>query len=162
MLQVDKVDAIERQVILKGTPAARVGQEPGKHPLLRRWDSLGEIQVTVPKAKEEVWIPLEDGIEVNFEAGSYKPGDYWLIPARTVMGGINWPTVQVKDDSGKLVTQPAPLPPRGVQHYYAPLALALVGPYGLEVHDCRYQFEPIAKASIDIQSANAIGGGLLQ
>jgi hypothetical protein len=24
-------------------------------------------------------IPLEDGIEVKFEEGTYKTGDYWLI-----------------------------------------------------------------------------------
>ena len=176
LLQVDEIDRIERQVFLKGTPPSAVGQEPGKHPFLRRWDSPGEIQVTIPTTKEttkgketskdttqEVWIPLEDGIEIKFEAGTYKPGDYWLIPARIATGGINWPTVPVKDEeSGDLVTKPAPLPPRGVQHYYAPLALALVGPYGLEVHDCRYQFGPIAQASTDIHPAKAIGGGLLQ
>ncbi len=175
LLQVDKIDRIERQVFLKGTPPSAVGQEPGKHPFLRRWDSPGELQVTIPTTKEttkdketskdttqEVWIPLEDGIEIKFEAGIYKPGDYWLIPARIAIGDINWPTVQVQDENGKLVTKSASLPPRGVQHYYAPLALALVGSYGLEVHDCRYQFGPIAQASTDIHPAKAIGGGLLQ
>jgi hypothetical protein len=159
LFQVDKIDPIERRVILKGTPASAVGQDPTKHPFLRRWNSLGEISVTVSTTKDkndkDVWIVLEDGIEIAFEAGSYKSGDYWIIPARTVTGDINWP--RVKDKDGNLV--PVALPPRGVQHYYAPLAVVLDGAYGLEIHDCRYKFKALAQPSIDSHT-NVIDGGL--
>ena len=43
--------------------------------------------------------------------GDYRTGDYWLIPARAATGEIEWP-------GG---TEPKALPPRGVEHHYAPI-----------------------------------------
>lgn len=56
--------------------------------------------------------PLLKEIHVGFQ-----PGDYWLIPARSVSNSIEWP----KKDDG----QPKPMPPHGVVHHYAPLRLLL-------------------------------------
>jgi Family of unknown function (DUF6519) len=83
------------------------------NPKIRRWDSGAPQQVEVP-ATNDGWIPLEDGVQVKFsDTGHYRSGDYWLIPAR-VQGGVDWPIV---------AGDPVLLPPHGIQHHYAPLAL---------------------------------------
>jgi Family of unknown function (DUF6519) len=95
--------------------------------------------VTVP-AVGDGWIPLEDGAQVRFSAdGTYRTGDYWLIPAR-VLGGVEWPVVE---------GVPVQRPPHGVQHHFAPLSLFVSGSTGaaggFTLVDCRYQFEAAAK-----------------
>ena len=65
--------------------------DPTKNARVRRWDQPGTgtagdmpLSVTAP-------IDIENGIQVTFCAGTYKSGDYWLIPARTASGKIDWP-----------------------------------------------------------------------
>jgi hypothetical protein len=62
---------------------------------------------------------IEGGIEVTFETGSYRSGDFWLIPARTAIssetGSIEWP----QDPPGQSVSKS----PDGIKHHYCPLAL---------------------------------------
>jgi len=82
-------------------------------------------------------VTLESGVRIQFQQGSFRPGDYWLIPARTATGDVEWPGPP---------EDPAPLLPHGVEHHYAPLAL--VGPEGsgLKVlQDLRGKFSPLAK-----------------
>ncbi len=43
----------------------------------------------------------------------YRSGDYWLIPARTATGDVEWP----RDKNGPIAVEP-----HGVEHHYAPLA----------------------------------------
>jgi hypothetical protein len=100
--------------------------------VLRRWDQkqladnrggvpLFEGTVPVREGVGEVtWIPLENGIEVQFQRkdvdpkNSYRTGDYWLIPARTANSGeIDWPATDGEADF---------VVPHGVTHRYAPLA----------------------------------------
>lgn len=101
------------------------------HALLRRWDHTfggaskdiveqnGAIQVKETD-NNDIWLPLENGIMIQFEPGhNYRRGDYWLIPARTVTGDIEWPE-EPEGASQKLV--PSSLRPHGVTHHYAPLA----------------------------------------
>lgn len=154
LLQVDNVDYIHMVVTLKEAPHDDVGQDPSKHPFLRRWehyhgDPRNEEDPTpgegVTVIEEKKWYTLEDGIQIQFESkeqqpksqarsksqvqstnGSksveqsatthitYRPGDYWLIPARTVTGDIEWP----HNGQG----EPEAIPPHGVEHHYAPLA----------------------------------------
>jgi uncharacterized protein DUF6519 len=70
--------------------------------------------------EEEKWLSLEDGVQVWFSKSGgadpyqYRSADYWTIPARTATGDVEWPGP---------VGQPAALPPRGVRHFYAPLAV---------------------------------------
>jgi uncharacterized protein DUF6519 len=125
-----------------------------KHVLLRRWDQREfSTQVTgapdfddatgtlfveeSTDANMDKWLVLENGIQICFtrpktgEPHWYRSGDYWLIPARTATGDVEWP-----GDVGK----PDPLPPRGVEHHYAPLALISVGGDGTALangNDCR-------------------------
>jgi len=103
----------------------RGGQKPGKlgeGAVVRRWDSPG----AVPAAAGD-WIKLEDGVEVQFEAGgTFVTGDYWLVPARTanldglpaipgLAGNVDWP---VDPATGT----PIPAPAQGIEHRYADLA----------------------------------------
>ncbi|MFI5958819.1 DUF6519 domain-containing protein [Cryptosporangium sp. NPDC051539] len=90
------------------------------------------------------WLPLEDGIQVQFTAGEYRTGDYWTIPARTAtplvdlgtIGDIEWPVV---DD------EPVAFPPEGVEHHYAAIALVqLTNGSWRSVRDLRRQFLPLS------------------
>jgi hypothetical protein len=118
LFQVMMIDPLDCVVTLDRDPSGDIGStgtNPARHPLLRRWDAA-MAQVT----EGDGWLDLEDGVQVSFPgtgtAGEarYRTGDYWLIPARTVLGDVIWP----QDSSG-----PKALPPAGVAYYYAPLAL---------------------------------------
>jgi hypothetical protein len=107
------------------------------NPKVRRWE-MESGEITTGNA----FIPLENGVEVKFEPGDsgdhYKTGDYWLIPARTVTGDIEWP----KDGSGA----PLAVSPHGIEHHYC--HLALLQSNGLAwslVSDCRDFFPPVTE-----------------
>jgi hypothetical protein len=125
-------------------------------PFLRRWDhpsrlgpdagtKLEEGALKVVEATGQTgWLRLEDGVEVQFQKPSpndepyrYRSGDYWLIPARTATGDVEWPG---EPDA------PLGQPPDGVRHRYAPLALVEIddGEVGVK-KDLRRQFEALAK-----------------
>jgi hypothetical protein len=140
LIQIDKVDVATRTVTLKSAPA---GIDETRHPKLRRWDSPGELTVEVP-ATNDGWIGLEGGIEVHFAAGDYRTGDYWLIPARTATGEIEWPPFQLPNAT------PQPQPPSGIEHHYCRLALVHLGRNGLPVvEDCRPLFPPLTEVGAD-------------
>jgi hypothetical protein len=97
--------------------------------LLRRWDHRAgdpkknglELVEGAASIKEDKWLNLEDGIQVwfsspnvNTENNFYRTGDYWLIPARTATGNVQWP---------QSANDPAAIPPHGVEHHYAPLMI---------------------------------------
>lgn len=115
------------------------GIDLAAHAKIRRWDSAGAVP-TGPRR----WVALEDGIEVRFDAGSYRTGDHWLLPARTILGnpllvdanGLEWP------GAGGV---PEALPPAGVRHHYARLAIVRrTGDTVVLEHDCRELFPPLA------------------
>lgn len=81
-----------------------------KNPKIRRWDSAGLVA-----ANTAGWINLEDGVQVEFGAGTYSTGDYWMIPARTLTANVQWPV----DTGGN----PVALPPKGIRRHYARLAV---------------------------------------
>ncbi len=103
------------------------------HPLLRRWDhqagekNRGGLTLTndgaatlTESSDGKQWFTLEDGVQIQFQppaAGDrhlYRAGDYWLIPARTAIGDVEWP--------GR-PGEPASQKPQGIDHHYAPLAI---------------------------------------
>lgn len=134
LLKVEKIDTIENLVTLKGdVNFERISsqQSSEQNPILRRWDSR-EISIKPQNQKDE-WIALEDGVEVQFTGGFYQVGDYWLIPARTATGDIEWPKIK---EGSKLV--PDVQKPHGVAHYYAPLAIISVASNQVEAYDCRH------------------------
>ena len=117
------------------------------HPKLRRWDQSGTglgQGITVTTAAP---ILLEGGVQVQFSAGTYQTGDYWLIPARTAtsvqQGFVEWPV----DASFNPVAQP----PLGIKHHYAKLGLVELSAAGTLTGlgtatvptDCRLPFPPL-------------------
>lgn len=133
LLRVTELDLPGRRVRLSDEPAAGVGRRPELHPFLRRWDqrergrgqerttkkgAAGRLKHGAVRVEEGAWLPLEDGIEVYFAAGgTYRSGDFWLVPARTATGNVEWPT-----DTAR---RPLLQGPAGPQVHYAPLALVL-------------------------------------
>ena len=115
---------IDRASLPNGLPT----RNAGLHPKVRQWDqrendvtTLVDGAVPIVEGTTANWgITLEDGIQIQFtEGGQYRSGDYWLFPARVATGGIEWPTTT--DGSGNMVA--VALPPAGIEHHYAPLAL---------------------------------------
>jgi hypothetical protein len=116
LLQVQDVDPVERLVTLDASPPQT---NAASHPLLRRWDQRKADDVDLVDGaiplREGIWLDLEDGVQVYFEAGgTYQAGDFWEIPARTATGDVDWPGPP---------NDPAALPARGVRDHYAPLRL---------------------------------------
>ena len=60
-----------------------------------------------------------------------RTGDYWLIPARTATGDVEWPTETDKDSQGNLTIVPLAKPPDGIKHHYAPVAVITVDNNGV-------------------------------
>ncbi len=152
LVQITDMPPNSRQIVVKG--ALTVGFNNGiYHPKLRRWDSPGAIAIPTSNAG---WISLEAGIEVKFPVkdGTYKTGDYWLIPARTAnsetVNDIEW----LRDAN----SQPIAQSPRGIRHHYCRLALValtqgmpdggVAGPVRIDdesIQDCRCIFPPLCK-----------------
>ncbi|HSL70487.1 MAG TPA: DUF6519 domain-containing protein, partial [Longimicrobiales bacterium] len=126
-----------------------------RHPKLRRWDQSGSaattagVSATQFPSSTEFGFALEDGIEVVLSEGRYRAGDYWLIPARTAVtsdtGDIEWP---LNGGGNRL-----PLPPHGIEHRLAPLALLNFNGTTFSAppsSDCRTIFPPLT----DIDAAD--------
>ena len=96
------------------------------------------------KGREGTWIDLEDGVQVFFKAdGTYRPGDHWIVPARTATGSVEWPR-----DAAR---RPLLEPPAGVEAHYAPLAWVR-GKAQDGVTDLRQVFRPLAVPVEDTES----------
>lgn len=143
LLQIDTVDPANRRIAVLGGPVPV--QDATRHRVVRRWDQRNAEATAdgVPLNLAD-WITLEDGIQVHFEAGTYKPGDFWLIPARSALtietGSIEWP----RDSAA----QPLAVPSQGNDHHFARLGIfrrqggnwtAL----SAETADCRTVFPPL-------------------
>lgn len=135
LARITDIQAETRELTLDAAVLPQVDMEA--HPILRRWDQ--DTADSVVAATSE-WLALEDGIEVLLSDGTYRVGDYWLIPARTAVsaetGGIEWPV----DGSG----DPLAEAPFGVRHRYARLALVTFDGETFQVGaDCRPIFPPL-------------------
>jgi hypothetical protein len=130
LLQVQSIDRASLSVTLSGP--LPISLSPGSHPLLRRWDqkggeategglTLGPDNAALIVEDSATWLNLESGVQIQFQISGavYRTGDYWLLPARTVTGDVEWPR---ETDANGLTTPdnaPLPMPPLGVQHHYA-------------------------------------------
>jgi hypothetical protein len=148
--QVKSVDPVNMLVKLDAAPAADTGRNRDLHPFLRRWDQQAPVPASsgppladdnallvVEKDAADQFIDLEDGVQIQFQAnnGTYLRGDYWLIPARTATGDVEWPKLPG-------TANPAERPPDGVAEHFAPLALV----EDLDnVFDLRYAIKRIAE-----------------
>jgi hypothetical protein len=123
LLRIMDVEPLDRTVTLSDASEG-VGHVAARHPFLRRWDhqprpdgaKLGEGGGLVVEFEDEKspWIDLEDGVQVQLQQGEMHVGDYWLIPARTETGDVEWPGDPANPDA---------LPPMGIDYAFAPLAI---------------------------------------
>ena len=129
----------EHELVLAGVPAGSIGQDPARHPVLRRWDHKPAVAGThTLPIVADTWIDLEEGVQVRFAAGgAYRPGDYLQIPARTISADVEWP----RDDDG----DPIAREPAGIADAYCRLGIVEVDTDGTVVvtGDCREFFPPL-------------------
>ncbi len=166
LLHIDDVNPINMTVTLSAAP--QISFDRDKHPLLRRWnqkpkaggklfdEATGTVKIVESQGESEndaAWITLEDGVQIQFPhpkdgpAAIYRPGDYWLIPARTIIGDVDWP--QKVDPAGKVPSVAVSLPPHGVAHHFAPLAYFQWedGSIKDNIDDFRGIFKPLVELS---------------
>jgi hypothetical protein len=143
LAQIDVVKPDELTITLKlplptgvTLPSYTANDYNDKHVLLRRWNHKGSSSIATANAATPAsdgallvsegpdnWITLEDGVQICFQPApntpphKYRPGDYWLIPARLATGDVEWQ----RDRDLK----PIPRRPHGVDHHYAPLAIVV-------------------------------------
>jgi hypothetical protein len=142
LVQVDSIEPIDMAIRIKVPAGLKLpsGKKEDKTLLLRRWDHKGDIKkdgavALVEGGGDKNWFILEDGVQIQFQDGAdYRTGDYWLIPARTATGDIEWP----KDKDDKPLAQP----PHGVTHHYAPLAVFSIVGGNPKIDDCRFKIKP--------------------
>jgi len=135
-----------RRVVAVDQSRHRVTVDPAPPPLdgdgplaLRLWDQSGRglRNDLALDATEGEWLPLEKGVEVRFGyQGDYRVGDYWWIPARTATADVDWP-----EDADGTARE---LPPHGIEHATAPLALLSYTAEGYRLTDLRNTFHPHA------------------
>jgi hypothetical protein len=133
-----EVTAVKGDVLSFAANSVTLADFPGDR-RVRRWENQGKIEQA---ADNDGYLKLESGVEVLFSAGYYRRGDYWLIPARTLDGDVQWPKTLVAGEY-----QPVPQPPAGVQHHFCPLAILDADAVGLftVVSDCRPIFPPLTR-----------------
>ena len=65
-------------------PTGALGQDPARHPILRRWDHKPTVAGTnVLPIVEGTWIELEDGVQVRFAPGGTVPAGRLLADPGT-------------------------------------------------------------------------------
>jgi len=108
---------------------------------IRLWDGKVDFDKN-GTARVGEWILVDGGIKIQFSEGTYKSGDYWLIPARTSTKEVYWPPYEIPN------THPIPQSRHGVQHHYCRLSRVRLFQghgqrYNKTTHDCRRRFIPL-------------------
>ena len=131
---IEAAGADGTSLTLASAPPAFPGD--AAHPKVRRWEDKQSVKAG--------WITLEDGVEVEFADGFYNTGDYWLIPARTATGDVEWPT-DGGDPNASPPVPPSPLlrAPEGIAHGYCKLAALSFGDTWTVNEICRPLFPPL-------------------
>ena len=103
----------------------------GTNATLRRWDGVMKLAAATP-------AELEDGVQVEIDDGTFGAGDYWMIPARTSTGLVEWPRDSVEPPAPVFETR------HGTAHHYGVLAVVSLagGTFGA-IADCRNMFPPL-------------------
>ncbi|HEU0155582.1 MAG TPA: DUF6519 domain-containing protein [Stellaceae bacterium] len=136
--QIQFVDQEHRRITLTA-PAPAVDVDNG-HAKLRRWDQSDGASADGVAMNPAGPNSLENGIHVQFAADQpFRSGDYWLVPARTATGMVEWPP----SDSDGADYQPA----HSVRVHRAPLACIHLDAQtqGFRVEDCRDLFSPLTE-----------------
>ena len=138
LTKITAIDPAERILTLSDSVS---GIAMDAHPKVRRWDmENGEIPISIP-ADNDGFLALEDGVEVRFDSGQFRAGDYWCIPARTAIGDVQWP----RDSSGT----PIPQRPDGIEHRYCKLAIVELNDGWRVIDDCRHEFPTLCELNSD-------------
>lgn len=151
--RVTKIDNQNRLVFLSPAPPPGVGHKSELHPFLRVWNQGATDSAPVDSQEGVVpatgdWQTLELGIQVKLDPlGSYRPGDYWLFPARQ-----NKHREPSPGDSNQWSRDPLGdplwLPPDGVRHHYAALARLVYENSGFFIEDLRRPFQPFSTGGV--------------
>jgi photosystem II stability/assembly factor-like uncharacterized protein len=135
LLRVVTPGGVTGAVVTVATAPSSMAQF-GAGATVRRWDGTGTVASGPwqPLAADDT-APVEDGIDVQF-SGSQRTGDHWSIPARSLVGAVEWPG---DPDAPRFA------PPEGIEHRTCPLALVDIDAVGvLSVRsDCRPLFSPL-------------------
>lgn len=104
------------------------------HPKLRRWDQTGGTATgdgMAMNAADGAFLDLERSIQVSFADGTYRPGDYWVFPARAGSGAVEFPATAQ--------------PPAGVAHHFARLGFVFLDSSNAVqvLLDCRKKLPPL-------------------
>jgi hypothetical protein len=147
LAEVDSVNLVDMTITFKDTIKDCPGYDANSQGywFLRRWDHVADPEgcgALIIREDSGSWIDLEDGVQIQFqfqqsevrEPNHYRTGDYWLIPARVATGDVEWPG-SVKD--------PEALPPHGIEHHYAPLAVIVED----KANDCGCTFSAMSVCS---------------
>jgi Family of unknown function (DUF6519) len=138
LYQVQSIQPEDPSLTLGGTVTP---VDPAHNARVRRWDQTGPAATSTGiQLSAGTWIPLENGIQICFAQGTYKPGDYWTIPARTATGTIEWPPCGGDGNAFQS--------PQTVRVHRAPLACIHSSRGGrrkahFTVDDCRILFNPL-------------------
>ena len=145
LYQIQSIGPGPLQVTLT-SPVA--GIDTNRNARMRRWDQNGAGATAAGIKLSGTGIPLENGIEVTFRAGTYMAGDYWTIPARTSDGSIEWPPCGGNGDffqAAKFI--PVYSAPLACIHFrntfFKPGVKAINLPSRYLVDDCRLTFPPL-------------------
>ncbi|HBY59754.1 MAG TPA: hypothetical protein DEH78_08010, partial [Solibacterales bacterium] len=142
----DRVLTVEAAT-LDGPAITQTEYQLGANAKVRRWESAGAqvVRLNVDGngvVVEDGYLPLEDGVQVRFETGTFRTGDYWVIPARTEGATVEWPA------DG---TQPAALAPHGIEHHYCRVGLISFTRALTRIDDCRCLFQPLCACGIRVR-----------
>ena len=128
LLEVDSVQ--DRTVDITDWPAGLSEDDFDEQITARRWEGTGTVEI-------DSWIPLENGVEIQFAEGEYRTGDHWMVPARALEGRILWP----RQGEGAAWEER-----HGTEHHFCPLALLRFGDGEWSVEsDCRKLFPPLTE-----------------
>jgi hypothetical protein len=165
MARITDISEAERLVTLDRNISSLDFNDLNRHPKLRRWDQSSNVV-----AVKDGWIPLESGVEIEFDGDYFVTGDYWQIPARTDTRDVEWP-------QDELITEPLekPLfqPPQGIEHHYCPLALLEYDgsswtvredcrrpfPTLTDIYSCCVMVQPGEDLQLAVDTVIAAGGG---
>jgi len=146
LAKITHIDRATNTITLSAAPPPLLSSggvfDTSKHQKLRRWDGIAAIKFN-SAVSDHGWIDLENGVQIHFEAGSYRTGDYWTFPARTATadrqsGNIEWPA----DSNGLPIAQP----PAGIAHHYCSLAVLHWNGQNIDsLEDCRRLFPPLTE-----------------
>lgn len=157
LARVDSADEAARTLTLTQPMDADLGDLPTTeivrgldehHPRVRRWLGCKRIDAEGIEDGAPCWIQLEEGIRVRFdlsEGGRFRSGDWWLIPARTVDGSVEW-----DPDEAQL--------PHGHDHHYAYLGrVRKVGAETWEILDSGQRSFPSADTLVRLRYVGGDG-----